>query len=69
MMSGILLFHHAAAFMLHNESRDNQHWGVVMTPDAQPVPAQDELVVSNTLMPNPRGPLFRTDQPLEEIGR
>ena len=69
MMSGILLFHHAAALMLHNESRDNQHWGVVMTSDAQPVPAQDELVVSNTLMPNPRGPLFRTDQPLEEIGR
>ena len=40
-----------------------------MTSDTQPLPGQDELLGSNTLMPNPRGPLFRTDQPLEEIGR
>lgn len=69
MMSGLLLFHHAAALLLHNEARDNQHWGMVMTLDTQPMPGLDELLVSNTFMPNPRGAIFRTDQPLEEIGR
>lgn len=69
MMSGMLLFHHAEALLVDNTCRDNQHWGVVMTPDCQTSPTRDQLHASNTLEPNPRGPLFVTEQPLSEIGR
>ncbi len=34
MLSSVLLFHHAAALVLDNTCRDNQHWGLVMTPGA-----------------------------------
>jgi hypothetical protein len=69
MMSGILLFHHADALMLDNVCRDNQHWGMVLTSECTSLPAVDELPASNVLMPNPRGAIHITDQPLAEIGR
>lgn len=69
MLSGILLFHHAQAMLLGNACQDNQHWGLVMTTDCQTSPAQEELAASNTLLPNPRGALWMSDEPLVEIGR
>lgn len=69
MLSGILLFHHAEALLLDNTCRDNQHWGLVMTPDTHPVPGREELVTANVFLPNPRGSLVVTDQPLVDIGR
>ncbi|WHZ23552.1 MAG: hypothetical protein OJF47_002664 [Nitrospira sp.] len=69
MLSGILLFHHAEALLLDNTCRDNQHWGLVMTPDTHPVPAREDLVTANVLLPNPRGSLVVTEQPLADIGR
>ncbi len=69
MLSGILLFHHAEALLLDNICRDNQHWGLVMTPDTRPTPPREDLVTSNALLPNPRGSLVVTEQPLADIGR
>lgn len=69
MLSGILLFHHAEALLLDNTCRDNQHWGLVMTPDTHPTPTRDNLVASNVLLPNPRGSMVVTEQPLADIGR
>ena len=69
MLSGILLFHHAEALLLDNTCRDNQHWGLVMTPDTHPTPPREDLVTSNVLLPNPRGSLVVTEQPLADIGR
>ncbi|HAP40350.1 MAG TPA: hypothetical protein DCQ94_11435 [Nitrospira sp.] len=69
MLSGILLFHHAEALLLGNTCRDNQHWGLVMTPDTHPTPSHEELVSANVFLPNPRGSLVVTEQPLADIGR
>ncbi len=69
MLSGILLFHHAEALLLNNACRDNQHWGLVMTPDCKPSPDREDLAAANELMPNPRGPIVVTEQPLADIGR
>lgn len=69
MLSGMLLFHHAEALLLDNICRDNQHWGLVMTPDSHPTPSQEELVAANVFLPNPRGSLVVTEQPLADIGR
>jgi len=69
MLSGMLLFHHAEALLLDNVCRDNQHWGLVMTPDSRPTPSQEELVAANVFLPNPRGSLVVTEQPLADIGR
>ena len=69
MLSGMLLFHHAEALLLDNVCRDNQHWGLVMTPDSHPTPLQEELVVANVFLPNPRGSLVVTEQPLADLGR
>ena len=69
MLSGMLLFHHAKALLLDNLCIDNQHWGIVLTPDCSPTPASDTLDRANVLMPNPRGPVIVTDEPLSEIGR
>ena len=69
MMSGMLLFHYAEGLLLDNDCRDNQHWGLVITPDCKPVPSKDELASSNVFMPNPRGAIQVTEQPLGEIGR
>jgi hypothetical protein len=69
MLSGMLLFHHAEALLLDNICRDNQHWGLVMTPDSHPTPSQEELVAANVFLPNPRGSLMVTEQPLADIGR
>jgi hypothetical protein len=68
-LSGILLFHHAEAMLLNNVCRENSHWGIVVTPDCQTTPAVEQLAGSNTLEPNPRGPLIVTEEPLKEIGR
>lgn len=69
MLSGMLLFHHAEALLLDNTCRDNQHWGLVMTPDTHPTPSGEDLVTANVLLPNPRGSLVVTEQPLADIGR
>jgi hypothetical protein len=69
MLSGILLFHHAAALLLNNQCRDNHHWGLVMTPECRPTPPREELIDANQLVPNPRGPMIITEQPLADIGR
>ena len=69
MMSGILLFHYAEALLLDNDCRDNEHWGIVMTPDCKPVPGRHDLASSNALTRNPRGAVQVTEQPLGEIGR
>jgi hypothetical protein len=69
MLSGILLFHHAEAMLVDNTCSDNLHWGVVMTPDARPLPDRDTIALSNVLTPNPRGAIIVTDEPLSEIGR
>lgn len=69
MLSGMLLFHHAEALLLDNICRDNQHWGLVMTPDSHPTPSQEELVAGNVFLPNPRGSVVVTEQPLADIGR
>jgi hypothetical protein len=67
MLSGILLFHHAEA--LNNTCCNNQHWGIVLTPDCHPTPDRKSLDTSNMLTPNPRGTVIVTDQPLGDIGR
>lgn len=69
MLSGILLFHHAEALLVDNICRENQHWGMVITPDCHPTPGREALDSSNILVPNPRGTLIVTDQPLGDIGR
>jgi hypothetical protein len=69
MLSGILLFHHAEALLLNNRCRDNHHWGLVMTPECRPTPSREDLANANELMPNPRGPMIITEQPLADIGR
>jgi parallel beta-helix repeat protein len=69
MLSGILLFHHAEAMLIDNACCDNLHWGIVMTPDSRPSPDPESLSQSNILMPNPRGAIIMTDEPLAEIGR
>ena len=69
MLSGMLLFHHAEALLLDNICRDNQHWGLVMTPDSHPTPSQEELVAGIVFLPNPRGSVVVTEQPLADIGR
>jgi hypothetical protein len=69
MLSGMLLFHHAEALLVDNICRDNQHWGLVMTPDSRPSPDREAVERSNVLMPNPRGAMIVTDEPLSEIGR
>jgi len=69
MLSGILMFHHASALLLGNICRENQHWGIVTTPECETSPPREQLPSSNTLDPNPRGALMVTEQPLGEIGR
>jgi hypothetical protein len=69
MLSGILLFHHAEALLVDNTCNENQHWGMVITPDCHPTPGREALDTSNILAPNPRGTLIVTDQPLGDIGR
>ena len=69
MLSGILLFHHAEALVLDNSCYDNQHWGLVTTPECQTSPQRDQLAASNRLESNPRGALMVTHEPLGEIGR
>jgi len=69
LLSGMLLFHHAEAMLVDNVSRDNQHWGLVMTPECKTSPGRDQLQASNVLTPNPRGAMIVTEQPLSEIGR
>ena len=69
MLSGILLFHHAEALLVDNTCSENQHWGMVITPDCHPTPDRESLDISNILTPNPRGALIITDQPLGDIGR
>ncbi|WP_447980675.1 right-handed parallel beta-helix repeat-containing protein [Candidatus Nitrospira bockiana] len=69
MLSGILLFYHAEALLASNTCRNNWHWGLVMTPDAVTSPPVDQLVATNDLEGNPRGPLTITEQPLRDIGR
>jgi len=69
MLSGMLLFHHAEALLMDNTCSDNLHWGVVMTPEARPSPNREALASSNRLLPNPRGAMIVTDEPLAEIGR
>jgi len=69
MLSGMLLFYHAEAMILENHCRDNQHWGFVSTPECKTSPDRNALVSANHFSPNPRGPLFITEEPLAEIGR
>ncbi len=69
MLSGILLFHGAKALVLENTCEQNFHWGIVMTPDSQTSPEQEQLLQANTLTQNPRGALIVTHEPLSEIGR
>jgi parallel beta-helix repeat protein len=68
-LSGMLFFHHAEALLVDNVCTDNMHWGVVATPDSRLSPPPDGLAGSNVLVPNPRGALHITDEPLSEIGR
>jgi parallel beta-helix repeat protein len=68
-LSGMLFFHHAEALLVDNVCTDNFHWGVVATPDSRLSPASDALAGSNVLVPNPRGALQITEDPLSEIGR
>ena len=68
-LSGMLFFHHAEALLVDNVCTDNLHWGAVATPDSRLSPAPDTLAGSNVLMPNPRGALHITEEPLAEIGR
>jgi hypothetical protein len=65
----MLLFHHAEAMILNNTCRNNQHWGLVTTPDCHTSPPLDQLAGANVLEPNPRGTLVVTPEPLSEIGR
>ncbi len=69
MLSGMLLFHHAEAMLIDNICSDNLHWGLVMTPESQTTPDRGKLPSSNTLLPNPRGAVIVTEEPLAEIGR
>ena len=69
MMSGMLLFHHAKALLMDNRCTDNLRWGIVMTPDCRATPDREVLDQSNTFLPNPRGAVVVTENPLSEIGR
>ncbi len=69
MLSGMLLFHHAEAMLVDNICSDNLHWGIVMTPESRPSPDRESLALSNILIPNPRGAMIVTEEPLAEIGR
>ena len=69
MLSGILLFHHGAALIVDNVCRDNQHWGLLMTPDCHPNPSPENLPQVNRLEANPRGAYTISEQPLADIGR
>lgn len=69
MLSGILLFHYGAALLVDNDCCENQHWGLLMTPDSRPNPSPDQLVATNRLNANPRGPYSISEQPLADIGR
>lgn len=69
MLSGMLMFYHAEAMVLENVCRDNQHWGFVTTPECDTTPDREALPTANTFLPNPRGPLVVTEEPLAEIGR
>jgi hypothetical protein len=69
MLSGLLLFHYGEALVVDNICRHNQHWGAVITPDAQVNPAPDRLAAVNQLEANPRGAFIITEQPLIDIGR
>ncbi|ALA56752.1 right-handed parallel beta-helix repeat-containing protein [Nitrospira moscoviensis] len=69
MLSGILLFHHAAGLLADNVCHGNQQWGLVLTPDSRPNPSLQELPAANRLTGNPRGAYALLDQPLADIGR
>jgi hypothetical protein len=69
MLSGILLFHHGEGLIVDNICRNNQHWGVLVTPDSHPNPSPQELPKMNQLDGNPRGAYTISDQPLADIGR
>ena len=69
MLSGMLLFNSAQALLLENQCQHNHHWGLVSTPECQTSPDYEQLVEANRFIPNPRGPLFVTTEPLAEIGR
>jgi hypothetical protein len=69
MLSGILLFHHGGGLVLENVCRGNQHWGLVMTPDAHPNPAPPELSAVNQFGENGRGSYVILEEPLADIGR
>lgn len=69
MLSGILLFQQAEGLIVDNVCRNNQHWGIVMTPDSHPNPEPSALPTMNRLEPNPIGAYSISDQPLAQIGR
>lgn len=69
MLSGMLLFHHAEALLIENVCQRNQHWGLLLTPDARPNPLLEELSSANRLSGNPRGAYALSAQPLADIGR
>ena len=71
MLSGILMFQAAQALLLENASQHNAHWEIVTTPECTTTPETTQLIESNTLEPNPRGPLMVTTQPygMAEIWR
>ncbi len=69
MLSGMLLFHHAGAILVDNVCRENQHWGLVLTPDCLPTPPVEQLAALEGFAANPRGPVAVTETPLAEIGR
>lgn len=68
-LSGIVLFGAAQAMLLENNCRNNRQWGVVLTPDCHTTPERTDLLTTNKLGENPRGPLHVTEHPLESIGR
>jgi hypothetical protein len=55
--------------IVENRCTDNQHWGVLVTPDSHPNPLPPELPTMNYLEGNPRGAYTISDQPLADIGR
>ena len=69
LLSGILLFYSAKALVLNNRCQGNAHWGLVTTPECQTSPGHDQLIEANILIPNPRGSMVVTTEPLAEIGR
>jgi len=68
MLGGILLCAQAGALLLDKVCRFNCQWGVVLTPDAKPNPAQIELRAMNRFDEKLRGAIIATEQLLTDIG-